>query len=124
MKVNPISSVRFTSSAEEMLSRPGAFTNVAERENIANQPKEKKSSSAKKIAIGTLATAAIILGGAAALKHFAPNTFKILSTEELANAKFTQKATHYVATIGDWLISHTNSAVEGIKNLFKKTPEV
>ncbi len=120
MVVNSVSGVRFC--ANDMLSRPGAYAREIEQQQtvVAQEPAEKKGSKTKKVVVGTLITAAALLAGSAALKHFLPDTFKVLSSEELAQAGIVKKLTHYVATVGDYLITKSGALVEGVKGLFHR----
>lgn len=117
MLVNSVSGIRFT-SAEDVLSRPGAYAKSPEIANFT-APAEKKSSKTKKVLIGALVLAAALTAGAAAARHFAADTFKILGADELAKAGIMQKAAHYTATAGEWILTQGSDFTKWAGNLFK-----
>jgi len=121
MLVNSVSSVRFKGSAEDFLSRPGAFAKASpELVDFSDKSEPKKKSKAAKYLIGALVIAAGILAGSAAAKHFGGNNvFKILSADELKNADLMKKAAHYVASLGDWVIKQGNDFTTWAGTLFK-----
>lgn len=118
--VNSVSAVRF--KGNDMLSRPGAFTKEPEEMAAKNneQPAQKGSKTAK-IVLGTAIGAVALLGGAAALKHFKPEVFKVLDADKLTNAKITEKMTHYIAKLGDFVIDKSTKFIDWGKNLFKRS---
>ena len=123
MLVSSVSSIRFKGSAEDFLSRPGAFAKSPESAPDYFAKPEKKSKAVKYL-IGALVFAVGILAGAAAAEHFAgKNIFKVLPKEELAKADILQKTEHYIATLGKWVIKQGEDFAKWAGTLFKSKPQ-
>lgn len=120
MMVNSISSnVRFgnTSGTQNVLERPGKYSNPTSQTTTTTETQEKQSSGAGKKALGTIATLVVIAGVLAALPKVFPKAIKSLNAEELTNAKTMQKVGHYVAKTGETIAKYT---YEPVVNLVKK----
>lgn len=118
MMVNPISSVRFcageATDIQSILNRPGAYSRPTEETvTPASQEPAKKSGKTGKIIAGLIATAAIIIAGLGALKHF--NVVEKLGANELANANFIKKIPHYLAVAGEQINKYGSEALKTIK---------
>ena len=119
--ISPVSmaNVQFTAqpvSNESVLSRKGAYTRDIAPE--INSPKKKKNGF-KKFLIATLVAAATLV----TLNK--TNVLKVIPKENLADAKFLQKAGHYLAQAGEFIGKYTvDLAVNGFNKLFKKAPKV
>lgn len=77
MMVGPVSRVSFKQNqptAEELLSRPGAYSNPEQAVAPATQKPANKHKTAK-IILGTLAAIAVVAGSLYAAHKFAPETF-------------------------------------------------
>lgn len=110
MSVGPVSMVNFRGN--EMLERPGKYSNKAPQE-VPQQPEKKKMSVGKKVLVGTCfaVAAAMALVG---LKDM--NVVKKLSQEALKDAKIIDKVSHYLAVAGEFISKHT---LDKIMPLFK-----
>lgn len=118
MMVNPVSmsSVRFCGGVEgaDILGRPGKFANAnpsAEAPAAEKAPKKKSHKLLK-----TIVGLAVVAGALVALPKAFPNAIKVLGEDAMKNATFTQKAGHYLATVGEAIGKYT---YEPIAKLFK-----
>lgn len=118
MMVNPVSmsSVRFCGGTEgaDILGRPGKFANAnpsAEAPAAEKAPKKKSHKLLK-----TIVGLAVVAGALVALPKAFPNAIKVLGEDAMKNATFTQKAGHYLATVGEAIGKYT---YEPIAKLFK-----
>lgn len=84
LMVNPVSHVSFkaqdtateqNSSVENILSRPGAFAKPEQQ--VVNKPPKKHS--ALKTILGIMVGAAVVAGALVGMKHYFPDTFKIVN---------------------------------------------
>ena len=100
--IHSVSPVSFRSStaaapvAQDPFSRPGKFT-MPDATAPTAEPK-KKGKFFKKLAIGlgvAVAVAGALIAGV--------RTGKLNKLDDLADAKFMQKAGHYLAVAGEWL---------------------
>ena len=110
--VSPVSfrSATAATAAQDPFSRPGRFT-MPEAAAPEAAPK-KKGKFFKKLAIGLGVAVAVAAGLIAGVK-----TGKLNKVQDLANAKFMEKAGHYLAVAGEWL---NNKAWQPIVKLFNK----
>ncbi len=115
-----ISNVSFCSngmSAQDILSRPGAYTKPQEGTTVQPQqkPAHKKSGYVKKTGI-VLITAAAIAGGLYALPKFFPKVFD--AAKDLNGLKGFDKyksyATTYIAKAGNWIGTKTSNAYNAV----------
>lgn len=121
MAVNSISSVNFcaannVNTASSMLERPGKFAKPTTPTAAPEANEEKKSGVGKKVA-GTIVGLAVVAAALVALPKVFPNAIKVLSKDELTNAKFMQKVGHYTAKVGEAIGKYT---YEPIAKLFSK----
>ncbi len=111
MSVGPVSSVNFRGI--EMLERPGKYSNPINQE-IADVPEKKKMSTGRKVFI----RACLAIAAASALVGLqASNVVKKLAPEALKDAKLLDKASHYIATAGEFISKYT---YDKIMPLFRK----
>ncbi|MBR1619992.1 hypothetical protein IJ674_08875 [bacterium] len=134
LSVSPVSSVSFRAqesvqpSAEDILSRPGAF---AKPETTYTQPAKKKHTFLKYVA-GALITAGVLAGALYGLKRGFPNVFKV--TEDISKLeggvlKKTQayittgvaKGAEYVEKCADKVVNYSTKGWDKLKGLFKST---
>ncbi len=122
MMVNPVSvsNVRFCgeTNTADVLGRAGKFSNGAAAPEApaitAEQaPKKKKSHKFLK----TIVTLAVVAGALSALPKVFPNAIKTIEKDAMKDAKFMQKAGHYLATVGEGIAKYT---YKPIMNLFKR----
>ena len=130
LMVNPVSHVSFKaqdaateqkSSVEDILSRPGAFAKPEQQ--VVNKPPKKHS--ALKTILGIMVGAAVIAGALVGMKHYFPDTFKIVNNIkdiqgfEKYKTYLTSgiaKGAEYVETGAGWL---TTKCVEGYDKVLK-----
>ena len=98
--VGPVSNVSFKQnqmSVEDLLNRPGAYSNP-EQTPAAQNP--KKSHKTAKIILGTLAAILVVAGGLYAAHRFAPETFNAARKfSDIKNLEgFWSKTKAYVTT--------------------------
>lgn len=132
LSVNPVSSVSFRAqeavqpSAEDILSRPGAF---AKPETTYSQPAKKKHTFLKYVA-GALITAGVLAGALYGLKRGFPEVFKV--TENIKDLKGFKKlkayattgiakGAEYVETGADKIVKYSTKGWDKLKGLFKST---
>lgn len=121
--VNSISMVGFRGENVDMLSRPGKFSNVPQQpkaETLTPQVEKKSVGTGKKV-VGTLAGLVALASALIALPKAFPNAIKQLGKEQLETAKWTEKATHYLAVAGDTISKYT---YDKIAKLFTKSDKV
>lgn len=115
--VSPISNVRFCgeAAAANPLERKGAFakpeTAAAPEGDKVDIKKEKKGHALRNTIIGTVLTAAALV----ALQK--TNVLKVLDAAALKEAKWYQKAAHYVGKAGEFIAKYT---YDPIAKLFSK----
>ena len=114
-----VSNVHFGDTADNRLSREGAYAKHASQEAAAPESSdEKKSSTGKKVAIGAVIVAAAL----AALAIMSRNNvlFKALNDTDLAAAKWYQPKTwgHYLNKAGNWIAKYT---WDPLAKLFKRS---
>ena len=132
LMISPVSNVSFraqdaaSQSAEDILSRPGAFAKPAAP---VNPPAKKNNHTFLKVVAGVLIAAGIIAGGLHYLPKKFPEIFKV--TENIGQIDgFMKKAQAYITTgvakggefVDKWAIKATEIAKNGfdkVKNLFK-----
>ncbi len=130
LSVNPISNVSFRAqeavqpSAEDILSRPGAFTKP---EPTYTQPAKKKHTFLKYVA-GALITAGVLAGALYGLKKGFPEVFKV--TENIKDLKGFEKlkayattgiakGAEYVEKGADKVVEYSTKGWDKLKGLFK-----
>lgn len=126
MMVNSISGVRFCAQADaaatgtkkvdaDYLNRPGAFAKPEADTVVKTQtePKKKSGLGKKLLAFAgvTLAVAALLVAGNKT------GVVKVLTDAEKEGAGIMKKASHYLATAGEWIGKYT---YEPIVSLFAK----
>ena len=118
MSLSPVSMVSFRGTEqvadtkpaqvqENPFNRPGAFSQPQDEVVIEGKPK-KKSGFGKKLLI-TLGGAAVVAAGLVALRKF--DVIKPF-VGELKDAKFLEKASHYLAKAGDFVAKYTIDLVK------------
>jgi len=135
LMVNPVSSVSFRAqesapqSAEDILSRPGAF---ARPEPQVNQPAKKKHTFLKTVA-GILVAAGVIAGGLHYLPKKFPEIFKVTDNiSKMEGGMLTKikaylttgvaKGAEYVGQGADFIVKYANKGWKALKGLFKSKP--
>ncbi len=102
LMVSPVSKISFRSqsidsasqsTAEDILSRPGAFTKPAESANTESAPKKHKL---LKYLAGALITVGVVAGALYGLKRGFPNVFKV--TENIKDLKGMEKVKAFLTT--------------------------
>ncbi len=132
LMVSPVSHVSFKAqdvapeqklSSEEILSRPGAFAKP-EPQVVDKPPKKHK---ALKTILGIIVGTAVIAGALVGMKHYFPDTFKVVGNIKELNLKGLEKyktyltsgiakGAEYVENGASWL---TKQCGEGYDKLLK-----
>ena len=103
LMVSPVTHVSFKAqeaapeqklSPEEILSRPGAYTKPEPQ--VVNQPPKKHKT--LKTILGILVGAAVIAGALVGMKHFFPDTFKVVENIKDLNLKGFEKYKTYLTS--------------------------
>ena len=103
--INSVSSVSFKSnapvqSAQERISAPGKYTMPEASAQKPEQAPKKKHGFLK--ALAGIVVAAAVVGGALLL-GVKKGGLKVLDELNLKDAKFMEKAKHYLAKAGEWV---------------------
>ena len=118
MMVNPVSmsKVSFTNqtAATNVLERQGAFAKPTEQ-TVAPAVADKPKKSGKKTALKVLAGVLVAAAALATLNK--TNVLKVLDDVALKDAKWYQKAGHYLSKAGEFIAKYT---YDPIANLCKK----
>ncbi len=132
MMVNPVSNLSFraqnsaVNSAEDLLNRPGAYSNPASGQTAPAAAQPAKNYKAAKIVLGALAAVAVVAGSLYAAHKFAPETFK--AAREFKDIKNIEKTGEKVMAYITTTIGKGGKAVEdgakyianGCTNLWNK----
>ncbi len=103
--ISSVSSVSFKSnapvqSAQERISAPGKYTMPEASAQKPEQAPKKKHGFLK--ALAGIVVAAVVVGGALLL-GVRKGGLKVLDEVNLKDAKFMEKAKHYLAKAGEWV---------------------
>lgn len=111
--VNSISMVGFRGDNTDILSRPGKFSKAQQqpKAEVLTPQVEKKSTGTGKKIVGLAAGLVALAAALAVLPKALPNTFKVLEKDKLANAKFLDKITNYMAIAGNAIRENTYDKV-------------